>query len=247
MKVSRIIFCICTAVFLFFNLDMAAAIDGYVIESYAETYSPGEKLDGVLTVQIKAKPAEDGYVYLVKSSGKMAPKGNLADAQNTTGGIETFKSGDLEFFRVKASNPEAQVSFRASFDCPDFYGAKQIVGDTGAPSIPVTSRFTNPFNTAIGTYSVKVILPAGKEIIAVTTPNAYAGFTLGREVNGSRSVSVSKKNLAATAAQNLIFSYGTTIANSTLGVILLWLFCLAIGIAVLIARFPKKAKAESAA
>jgi hypothetical protein len=75
--------------------------------------------------------------------------------------------------------------------------------------------------------------------MAVTTPRAYADFVLGLE-GDSRSVSISKKKLAPSAAMTLTFSFGKTLANSAPGVILLWLACLAVGGAVLIARLPRK-------
>ena len=216
----------------------AGAMEGYAVESYAETYTPGENGSGILTVRLKANPALDGYVYLVKSFGKMNPKG-LSETQNVQGGIETYKSGDTELFRVKAPDSGSPVSLTAVFDCPAFYGAKAKAGETGSPSIPVSSKFTNPFTTAIGSYSVKVILGEGEEIVNVSAPKAYADYTLGKE-GDSRSVSVSKKKLAALGGITLTFSYGKTLANRALGVTLLWLVCLALGIAVLIARFPRR-------
>jgi hypothetical protein len=232
------------AILLGVFLAPLGAAENYTVETYNETYAPGEKTDGILTVQLKAAPGADGYVYLVKTIAKMTPRGNLEGAQNASGSLESYKQGDMDFFRVKASNPDASVSLTARFDCPGFYGAKPKAGDTGAPSIPVNCKFTNPFNTTVGSYNVKVILPEGEEVIAVTTPRAYADFVLGKD-GDTRSVSISKKKLTPTSAVTLTFSFGKTLANSALGVILLWLACLAVGGAVLIARLPRK-KPEAA-
>lgn len=244
---SRIVFCAMCGLLVF---ALAAggvwAVEGYKIESYSETYSPGENADGVLKVLLKAAPADDGYVYLFKSFAKMTPRGNLEASQNTEGGLEAYKTGDIEFFRVKAADPGSPVSLTASFDCPGFYGAKaKVNGETGSPAIPVNTKFANPFSSAIGAYNVKVILPAGQEIVNVTAPKAYADYTLGREADNARSVSVSKKKLAPMAALNLTCAYGKTAANSAAGTFCIWAICLAVGIAVLIARLPKK-KTQSA-
>jgi hypothetical protein len=240
MRVSKTVSILAFAVILLglFLVPLGAA-ENYTVETYNETYTPGEKTDGILTVQLKAAPGADGYVYIVKTIAKMTPRGNLEGTQNVSGPLESYKQGDIEFFRVKASNPGTAASLTARFDCPGFYGAKPKAGDTGAPSIPVNCKFTNLFSTTVGAYSVKVVLPQGEEVIAVTAPKAYADYVLGLE-GGSRSVSTSKKKLTPASAITLNFSFGKTLANSAPGLILLWLVCLALGGAVLIARLPRK-------
>jgi hypothetical protein len=164
---------------------------------------------------------------------------NIADGASP----ESYKQGDLEYFRVKAANPAAEVSFTALFSCPDFYGAKPKALETGAPAVPVNCKFTNPFSTTIGNYNIKVLVPKGKEIIMVSAPKAYADFVLGKE-EGMRSVSVGKKKLAPLAAVTLTFSFGRTLANSVPKTIILWVLCLGIGGAVIIVRRPRKKTEE---
>jgi hypothetical protein len=240
MKNTTTIVFVIAFMLILMGLSPAAAAEFYTIEKYAETIIPGENNDGVLSVQLTATPGSDGYVYVVKSVSKMTFR-DIKETKNTAGGstLEACKLGDLEYFRIKAADPSAAVSLTANFDCPAFYGAKQKADLTGIPATPVNCKFTNPFAAAIGSYSIRVKIPKGREIISVSTPKAYADFVLENE-DGSRGISLSKKKLAPSAVVTLAFSFGETLNNNIPGLIILWIVCLGIGAAVFIARFPRE-------
>lgn len=214
------------------------------VESYSEKIVPDSNGNGILTVELKAQPDNNGYVYLVASNNKMKftqlnNQNNVAE--NTA--PEPYQIGELNFYRIQAKEPANSVSVSAEFMLENFFKTKAKAPETGALETPINYKFTNSFPNTIGVYSITIFIPQGDEILNVKTPSAYAKYQLDSQ-DGMRSISVSQKKLASMAAVTLNFNFGTGLSNSAFGKIALWILCLAIGLAVLIARLPRKPKEQ---
>lgn len=217
----------------------------YIVSEYTEHIAPSEGNDGVLTVSVTADPDMDGYVYLLDTIDGMTPI-SLTGVENVPAGaqLEQIMLGEAAAFRLKASDASSPVSLTASFSCPGFYDKEAEADDTGSPSIPVSHKFTNLFDTQIGKYSVTVLIPENNEIVKVSTPSKYVDYKLDIK-DGRRSVSTSKSKLAPAGTVTLSMSYGKPLASKGYGKVLIWAFCLAIGGAVFYARLPKKERVKT--
>ena len=80
-------------------------------------------------------------------------------------------------------------------------------------------------------------LPEGMEIVKVSTPSKYADFLLGETEDGCRTITVSKKNVAPAASVSSAFTIQPS--ENNVKNIVLWVACLAVGGAVLVAKLKE--------
>ena len=207
------------------------------ISSYTETMKPTEAMDGILSVAVEGEVGEDGYLYLIESVKGMELTGDIS-GENLGSGLEAVKIGSVNYYRVKAADESAPVSVSAEFACPGFYAPTPKVDTNGGNTLPISYKFVNSLESAIGKYNVQIFIPEGYQVVKVTTPSAYADFILD-EVDGMRSVGLSG-SVKAGATSTVAFTFNPE--HSTLQNAIVWVLCLGIGAAVLVDRMKKARK-----
>ena len=220
---------------LVFSVNVMAA-ETAPVSQYKETFTPASSSDAVLTVEVTGQAEDDGYLYISKTVTDMAPAGQ-AEGANVEAEVEECTRGKLEFFRVKAKDPAQPVEVKVDFNCPGFYAAEPEAEDNGAAYVPVSTKFTNYLSFPVESYSVTVTLPEGMEIVKVSTPSKYADFLLGETEDGCRTINVSKKNVAPAASVSSAFTIQPS--ENNVKNIVLWVACLAVGGAVLVAKLKE--------
>jgi len=221
----------------------ASTAEFYTVTVYAEVFTPVNAADAVVTVEVEAEPDKEGYIYIEKSVKGMEPTGDITGENIAGFGLEEYKAGSIDCYRIKTSNPSGAAKVKARFNCAGFYAAEMEAEENGSANTPISYKFTNYFANAIGKYSVKIVLPEDTEIIKVSTPAKYADFKLS-EQDGLRAISVSKSKLAPAAAVTLAFVMGSPAVSTVLGKVMVWMLCLAIGMSVLFARIKESKVAD---
>jgi len=204
------------------------------ISSYTETMKPTEAMDGILSVAVEGEVGEDGYLYLIESVKGMELNGSIS-GENLSGDLEAVKIGSVNYYRVKAADESAPVSVNAEFTCAGFYAPAPKADTNGGNTLPISYKFVNSLESAIGKYSVQIFVPEGYQIVKVTTPSAYADFILDEE-DGMRSVGLSG-SVKAGATSTVAFTFNPE--HSTMQTAIVWVVCLGVGIAVLVDRLKK--------
>lgn len=217
------------------------ATESFTVITYNEIFTPVNAVDGVLTVEIEAKPDTDGYIYFEKTVKDMKPVGDVTGENIVGSKLEEYKMGNINCYRVKANDPYRTAKAKVQFNCSNFYNAKAKAGQNGRADIPITYVFTNFFENAIERYNLKIVLPEKAEIIKVSTPSKYADFKLSEE-NGLKAIGISKSKLAPATAVKLDFTMNTS--ASTLDKIVIWVFCLGVGLFVLFARLKESKSSD---
>ena len=220
---------------------IASATELFTVITYDEVFTPANAVDAVLTVEIEAKPDTDGYIYIAKTVKDMKPVGEVTGENIGGNKLEEYKMGNINCYRVKVNDPYRTAKAKVQFDCLNFYNAAAKADQNGRANIPVTHVFTNFFVNPIGTYNLKVVLPEKTEIVKVSTPSKYADFKLSDE-NGLKAIAISKSKLAPAAAAKLDYTMNTS--ASIFDKILIWTFCLAIGLFVLFARLRENKSSD---
>lgn len=204
------------------------------ISSYTETMKPTENMDGILSVAVEGEVGEDGYLYLIESVKGMELNGTIS-GENLGGDLEAVKIGSVNYYRVKAADESAPVVVNADFTCAKFYAPTPKADTNGGNALPISYKFVNSLESAIGKYNVQIFVPEGYQIVKVTTPSAYADFILD-EADGMRSVGLSG-SVKAGATSTVAFTFNPE--HSTVQNAIVWVLCLGIGAAVLVDRMKK--------
>lgn len=242
MKKMRAILLAAILVITLSGLTAAAwATESFTVVTYNEVFTPVNAVDGVLTVELEAKPDTDGYIYLEKTVKDMKPVGDVTGENINGNKLEEYQMGNIICYRVKANDPYRTAKAKVQFNCSNFYNSGVKADQNGRADIPITHVFTNFFENAIERYNLKIVLPEKAEIIKVSTPSKYADFKLSEE-NGLKAIGISKSKLAPATAAKLDFTMNTS--ASTLNKIIIWAFCLAVGLFVLFARLKESKSSD---
>lgn len=220
----------------------AQAADYVTISDYTESFTP-DGTDGKMNVTVTGEAGEDGYLYLMQTVKDMEPVAVAGENLEGTE-LEAYVEGSVNFFRIKVADVSAPATVNAEFKCPAFYEFEKKAETNGGENDSVAYKFTNQLKSKIGSYHVQISIPEGKEIIAVTKPAAYADYELS-EVEGMRTVGYTKA-AAPAAAIDLAFTFGTPFVSTMIGKVVIWVICLGVGTFVLVDRYKKAKKGDSA-
>lgn len=220
----------------------AQASDYVTISDYTESFTP-DGSDGKMEVSVTGEAGEDGYLYLMQTVKEMEPVAVTGENLEGTE-LEAYAEGSINFFRIKVADASAPATVNAEFRCSGFYDFAKKAETNGGENSSVAYKFTNQLKSKIGSYHVQISIPEGKQIIAVTKPAAYEDYELS-EINGMRTVGYTKA-AAPAAAIDLAFTFGTPFVSTMAGKVAVWVICLGIGTFVLVDRYRKATKEDSA-
>lgn len=218
-----------------FSVAVYAAGNGSIVKSYSESFIPVEGKDAVLNVEMKVIPDHEGNVYIPVN----VDKSKLTAVQVNGKAVTAFKDskiGAVPYFQVKAGVFEEPVKVTGQIVCPNFFGGKKSNPSTGIPTQVISYQYINKSENKVGSYSVKIALPAGMEPLSVTAPKSVTNYELGMEGGNRTFYYEVKKGIAPSGSAAVAFSYGVPFSEQTSILTVIWLLILGISGVVIYKR-----------
>lgn len=214
------------------------------ILNYTETFTPAEKNDATLTVNVEGVSNKASEIYIFISQAKMTQTGmkvklgNIVSSDGKPG-----KIGSSSYLIYKTASPEEKYAIELTFACRDFYKGSAYEPDTGVSGqISLKYKMVNTQNYDIVNYKTRIYLTKGREYSLVSSPKK--DYVLGKDPqSGLRyleyalSGTVEKPAFKQAREVSISAVHGTPVKG--VSAILLWIAAIGLGAAFFILEYKK--------